>query len=86
MTTPAPPQRSDRVAPTTRPGASGLLMQARVGDEIVVRGATAGHVTRVDEAVGVHRPDGSPPHDVRWSDDGRGTLYFPAGGDHVRAE
>ncbi|MEV6837271.1 DUF1918 domain-containing protein [Streptomyces sp. NPDC051133] len=70
-------------------------MRAGVGDEIVVRGTTAGIVARDGEVVGLHHPDGSPPYDVRWLDSGRVTLYFPgpdayvrhlvAGGGRVRA-
>ncbi|MFB7616809.1 DUF1918 domain-containing protein [Kitasatospora sp. NPDC056181] len=26
----------------------------------------------------MHHPDGSPPYDVRWSEDDRVTEYFPA--------
>ncbi|MER5975032.1 DUF1918 domain-containing protein [Streptomyces sp. NPDC001857] len=69
-------------------------MRGRVGDEIVVRGTTAGVIARDGEIIGLHHPDGSPPYDVLWADSGRVTLYFPgsdarichlaAGGDHVR--
>ncbi|MGW2702780.1 DUF1918 domain-containing protein [Streptomyces sp. NPDC001340] len=83
MTTPAPTRRSDRPAPRTGPGESGAPMYARVRDEIVVRGTTAGVVTRDGEVVGVHHPDGSLPHDVRWTD-GRVSLYFPGPDAYVR--
>ncbi|MFC9459110.1 DUF1918 domain-containing protein [Streptomyces sp. NPDC058430] len=59
-------------------------MYARAGDEIVVRGTTAGVVTRDGEVVGVHHRDGSPPYDVRWAEDGRVTLYFPGPDAYVR--
>ncbi|MFF2502961.1 DUF1918 domain-containing protein [Streptomyces sp. NPDC058067] len=59
-------------------------MYARAGDEIVVRGTTAGVITRDGEIVGVHHPDGSPPYDVRWADDGRVSLYFPGQDAYIR--
>ncbi|MFF8428033.1 DUF1918 domain-containing protein [Streptomyces sp. NPDC016566] len=71
-------------APRTGPGGSGAPMYARVGDEIVVRGTTAGVVTRDGEVVGVHHADGSPPYDVRWTDNGRVSLYFPGPDAYVR--
>lgn len=66
------------------PDAIGGSMRARVGDEIVVRGTTAGVVARDGEIVGLHRPDGSPPYDVRWLDNGRVTLYFPGSDAFIR--
>ncbi|MGW7529212.1 DUF1918 domain-containing protein [Streptomyces sp. NPDC054783] len=84
MTTPAPRRRTDRAAPPTHRGERAALMPARAGDGIVVRGTTAGVVTRYGEVVGVHHADGGPPYDVRPSDDGRVTLYFPGPGACVR--
>ncbi|GGW42184.1 hypothetical protein GCM10010503_18170 [Streptomyces lucensis JCM 4490] len=81
MTAPATASRADRTARTEGTGAS---MRARVGDEIVVRGTTAGVVARDGEVVGLHHPDGSPPYDVRWAENGRVTLYFPGPDAHVR--
>ncbi|MGW3266363.1 DUF1918 domain-containing protein [Streptomyces sp. NPDC001056] len=68
----------------TGPEAIGSSMRARVGDEIVVRGTSAGVVARDGEIVGLHRPDGSPPYDVRWLDNGRVTLYFPGSDAYIR--
>ncbi|MFD8388711.1 DUF1918 domain-containing protein [Streptomyces sp. NPDC059680] len=84
MTTPAPRRRTDRAAPPAHPGERVALMDARAGDGIVVRGTTAGAVTRYGEVVGVHHADVSPPYDVRPSDDGRVILYFPGPGAFVR--
>lgn len=50
---------------------------ARVGDRLVVGGATVGDEGRDGEVVGLHHEDGTPPFDVRWSDTGRITLLFP---------
>ena len=95
MSAPAPLKKNDQAVPTTGPEATGASMRARVGDEIVVRGTTAGVIARDGEIVGLHHRDGSSPYDVRWADSGRVTLYFPgpdayirhlvAGGDHARA-
>ncbi|MEU1200383.1 DUF1918 domain-containing protein [Streptomyces sp. NPDC005813] len=77
MSAPAPAEHNDRTVLRTGPEATGASMHARVGDEIVVRGTTAGVVARDGEIVGLHHPDGSPPYDIRWAEDGRVTLYFP---------
>lgn len=50
---------------------------ARVGDRLIVAGATVGDEGRDGEVVGLHHADGTPPFDVRWSDTGRVTLVFP---------
>ncbi|MGW2642855.1 DUF1918 domain-containing protein [Streptomyces sp. NPDC001348] len=84
MTAPAPTEKNDRAAPSTRTEATGASMRARCGDEIVVRGTTAGVVARDGEVVGLHHQDGSPPYDVRWADNGRVTLYFPGPDAFVR--
>ncbi|MFJ3235278.1 DUF1918 domain-containing protein [Streptomyces sp. NPDC086787] len=92
MSVPERLRKSDRAMATTGPDATGTSARARVGDEIVVRGATTGAIARDGEIVGLHHPDGGPPYDVRWADSGRVTLYFPGpdacirhlvtGGDH----
>ncbi|MFF8713251.1 DUF1918 domain-containing protein [Streptomyces sp. NPDC015184] len=50
---------------------------ARVGDRLIVGGATVGDEGRDGEIIGLHHMDGTPPYDVRWSDTGRVTLVFP---------
>ncbi|EDX21506.1 hypothetical protein SSAG_01297 [Streptomyces sp. Mg1] len=57
---------------------------ARVGDEIVVGGPTVGKAGRDGEVVGLHHDDGTPPYDVRWSDTGRTTLFYPGPDAHIR--
>ncbi|ATW47035.1 DNA-binding protein [Streptomyces peucetius subsp. caesius ATCC 27952] len=57
---------------------------ARLGDRIVVEGPTVGVVRRDGEVVGLHHDDGSPPYDVRWSETGRITLFFPGPDAHIR--
>ncbi|RKT09380.1 uncharacterized protein DUF1918 [Streptomyces sp. 1114.5] len=52
-------------------------MRAAVGDRIIVQGTRPGAARRDGEIVGLRHPDGSPPYDVRWSEDGRVTEYFP---------
>jgi Domain of unknown function (DUF1918) len=57
-------------------------MEAAVGDRIVVAAAMLGGPMRDGEIikVGSH---GGPPYLVRWSDDGRETLFFPGPDAHV---
>ena len=57
-------------------------MEAAVGDRIVVAAAALGGPMRDGEIieVGSH---GGPPYLVRWSDDGRETLFFPGPDAHV---
>lgn len=50
---------------------------ARVGDRLIIGGATVGDEGRDGEIVALHHEDGTPPFDVRWSDTGRVTLVFP---------
>ncbi|GAA2804649.1 DUF1918 domain-containing protein [Kitasatospora sp. CM 4170] len=52
-------------------------MKASIGDRIIVEGTRPGATRRDGEIVGLHHTDGSPPYDVRWSDSGRTTEYFP---------
>ncbi|MGW2491485.1 DUF1918 domain-containing protein [Streptomyces sp. NPDC001606] len=84
MTATASPERGDRPAPGHDPPTTGSTMHARVGDEIVVRGTTAGVISRDGEIVGLHHRDGTPPYDIRWAEDGRVTLYFPGSDAFVR--
>ena len=57
-------------------------MEAAVGDRIVVATAILGGPVRDGQIieVGSHR---GPPYLVRWSDDGRETLFFPGPDAHV---
>ncbi|MFD8033944.1 DUF1918 domain-containing protein [Streptomyces sp. NPDC048231] len=84
MSVPAPLKKTDQAEPTNGPETTGASMRARVGDEIVVRGTTAGVIARDGEIVGLHHPDGSPPYDVRWAESGRVTLYFPGPDAYIR--
>jgi hypothetical protein len=56
MSAPAP-QKNDQDRPTTSPEGTGASIRARVGDEIVVRGTTAGVIARDGEIVGIRHPD-----------------------------
>ncbi|WP_051942913.1 DUF1918 domain-containing protein [Streptacidiphilus rugosus] len=58
-------------------------MRAALGDQIVVDGTRPGVVRRDGEVVGLHHVDGSPPFDVRWSDNGRTSVFFPGPDAHV---
>jgi Domain of unknown function (DUF1918) len=58
----------------TRP--QGATMEAAVGDRIVVAAAMLSGPLRDGEIIQVGK-QGEPPYLVRWSDDGRETLFFP---------
>ncbi|MFD8410954.1 DUF1918 domain-containing protein [Streptomyces sp. NPDC059650] len=68
---------------TYAPG-HGPGIHAEVGDQIVVGGPTVGKPGRDGEVVALHHQDGTPPYDVRWSDTGRTTVFFPGPDAHVR--
>jgi hypothetical protein len=51
-------------------------MIAHVGDQIVLQGTHLGDHRRVGVITSVG-PDGNPPYQVRWLDDGRTTMIFP---------
>ncbi|MFD5756220.1 DUF1918 domain-containing protein [Streptomyces sp. NPDC127044] len=84
MSAPAPPKKNELAMPSPGPGATGTSMRAHVGDEIVVRGTTAGVTANDGEIVGLHHPDGGPSRDVRWAENGRRALYFPGPGAYIR--
>ena len=52
-------------------------MQAKVGDQLTVRGRHQGDEERHGEIIQVDRPDGAPPYLVRWQD-GHDSLFFPS--------
>ncbi|SEO84162.1 DUF1918 domain-containing protein [Trujillonella endophytica] len=52
-------------------------MQAQVGHWLVVHGRTLDAPVREGLIVGVPHADGSPPYEVRWTDDERTSLVFP---------
>jgi len=52
-------------------------MHAFIGDRIVVRSTHLGGPGRDGEIIAVERANGRPPYRVRWSDNGRVTLFFP---------
>jgi Rv2632c-like/Domain of unknown function (DUF1918) len=60
----------------------GATMEAAVGDRIVVAAAVLGGHVRDGEIIEMSS-DGGPPYLVRWSDDGRETLFFPGPDAHV---
>lgn len=58
-------------------------MIAQVGDRLVQHGVHLGERTRVGIITAVRHPDGSPPYEVRWLDDGHQTLVFPGPEAHI---
>jgi hypothetical protein len=55
------------------------MMQAEVGDRIVVRGRHTDDGDREGVITEVHGADGAPPYLVRWVD-GHETVFTPASG------
>ncbi|PWK65202.1 uncharacterized protein DUF1918 [Streptomyces sp. CG 926] len=56
---------------------------AEVGDQILVGGPSIGKPGRDGEVIALHHMDGTPPYDVRWSDTGRTSVFFPGPDAHV---
>lgn len=80
-----PHPEESRLVEKSMPGPeTGTGPRARAGDQIIVEGRSVGAVRRDGEVIGVHHDDGSPPYDVRWSDTGRVTLFFPGPDAHIR--
>jgi hypothetical protein len=52
-------------------------MQARIGDQIRVRGHHPGELDRCGEILVTRGPDGAPPFVVRWDDSDHEVLFFP---------
>ncbi|MFF8864755.1 DUF1918 domain-containing protein [Streptomyces sp. NPDC015139] len=84
MGTPAPARLSDLAAAKSGHHGDSSMLNACLGNEITVRGTAVRVAARDGELVGLHRPEGSPPYDVRWADGGRFTLYFPGPDAYVR--
>lgn len=64
------------VAPGTPDTKGGAIVQASVGDRIVVRSHHVGQPDKEAEVLSVRGSDGGPPYLVRWSDGHEG-VYFP---------
>jgi hypothetical protein len=60
-------------------------MIAHVGDRLVLEGIHLGNPRRVGVITALHHPDGTPPYEVRWLDDGHVALVFPGPEAHVEA-
>jgi hypothetical protein len=54
-----------------------LIVQAEVGDRIVIRGHHVGEPDRDCRIVEVQGEDGGPPYLVEWAEDGHESLFFP---------
>lgn len=52
-------------------------MIAHIGDRLVLEGVHVADTRRVGIITAVVHPDGAPPYQVRWLEDGRTTLIFP---------
>jgi hypothetical protein len=61
-----------------------VVMIARIGDRIVVKGVHVGDATRIGVVTELRHADGTPPYQVRWLDDGHEGLIFPGPEAHVQ--
>jgi hypothetical protein len=59
-------------------------MIAQVGDQLVMEGKHVGDVRRIGVITAVRHPDGTPPYEVRWLDDGHTALVFPGPEAHIQ--
>jgi Domain of unknown function (DUF1918) len=57
-------------------------MQAKVGDQLTVKGRHQGDEDRHGEIIRVDGANGAPPYLVRWRD-GHESLFFPSSGTEV---
>ncbi|MEZ0089056.1 DUF1918 domain-containing protein [Streptacidiphilus sp. EB129] len=58
-------------------------MKATIGDQVLVESSTTGRARRCGEVVGLHHEDGTPPYDVRWTEDGHVSLLYPGPDTHI---
>ena len=54
-----------------------VMMKAKAGDRLVIKGHRVGEPDRDAEILEVHGEDGAPPFLVRWDEDGHEGLFFP---------
>jgi hypothetical protein len=59
------------------------VMQANVGDRLVVLSRHLDEHLRSGEIVEIHGTDGSPPYLVKWADEERTALVYPGPDAHV---
>ena len=55
------------------------VVEAKVGDRIVVRSTHQGETERTGEVLEVRGSAGGPPYLVKWAPDGHTGLFYPAG-------
>ncbi len=54
------------------------IMQAHVGDELIVRGHRMGQPDRAGQVLEARGPGDTQPFLVRWDDNGHTTLFYPS--------
>jgi hypothetical protein len=54
-----------------------VIMQAKPGDRLVIKGHRTGQADAEGEILEVHGEKGQPPYLVRWEADGREVVLFP---------
>ena len=63
----------------TGAAAKEVVVEARVGDRIVVRSTHQGEAERTGRVLEVRGEGGGPPYVVRWDPDGHTGVFYPAG-------
>jgi len=58
-------------------------MHAQKGDWLVVDGRDINHRARRGRILSVRSPEGDPPYQVRWTDNGHEALVYPGPDTHV---
>ena len=53
------------------------MLNAEVGDRLIIRGHRVGEPERDAEIIEVRGDEGGPPFVVRWADNGHEALVFP---------
>jgi hypothetical protein len=59
------------------------MLNAKVGDRLVIDGLHVGGERRVGVITALRHPDGTPPYEVRWLDSGHAALVFPGPEAHI---
>ncbi|GHE38429.1 hypothetical protein GCM10017673_45980 [Streptosporangium violaceochromogenes] len=58
-------------------------MKAQIGDRLIIESSHVGTPRRVGVITALHHDDGSPPYDVRWTDQEHEVMVFPGPDAHI---
>lgn len=60
------------------------MLNAEVGDRLIIRGHRVGEPERDAEIIEVRGDDGGPPFMVRWAENGHESLVFPGSDAYIQ--